>query len=207
MLITNQHTIVTANSPECLLDLLRTKHMTTSFLIIRRPLPKTWSTSGYYIERVLEHRRVLQARLELRQKAYSVDDWFFHGGLFWPEDLTTLPGPWKAPLDFVFPHLMLVDLDIEDAVYWVIPILQAIGPDAPFRRIILRECDGCDELAIPFPFGAFDRHLDERPAVMVLIGWAVSEKDEFIEKWRSRLPKLESGGRMRVLYSDGPHGM
>jgi hypothetical protein len=102
---------------------------------------------------------------------------------------------------------MLLDLDIQDAVYWLMPILQAIKTYAPFRRVILRGCVDYDGHAIPFPFRDFDSQLERWSDAKVLLAWAESDKEKWIRDWQQRLPTLESAGRIGLLYSGGPKCM
>lgn len=204
--LTPKFTIIPSNVPETLMSALYIKRR-ASFLVFRRPVSARSRSSGYIIETVHGKRGRLLCRLATCGVEITEDKWYYHGGLYWPDDLAALPGPWKDPLTFSFPRLMLLDLDVRDAVYWLMPILQAMDPHTPFRRVILRGCVDYDEHAVSFPFGAFDSYLDHWPAAKVLIGWAGSEEDYFIQVWRTCLPKLEAAGRIGVLYSYGPHGM
>jgi hypothetical protein len=139
-------------------------------------------------------------------REFTAEDWSIYEGVYMPGDLSKLPGLWKAPLEFGFPNLMLIDFSMDDVIYWLMPILEAIELNTAFRRIVLRDCESCDEYAIPFPFHAFDSHLDHCPAVKVLLAWAEGDEDPFPKVWRARLPLLEAAGRIQVLYSDDPHG-
>ena len=78
---------------------------------------------------------------------------------------------------------MLLDLNVQDAVYWLMPILQATSTYAPFCRVILCGCVDYDGYALPFPFRAFDRQLERWPDTKVLLAWAQSDKEGWIQVW------------------------
>jgi hypothetical protein len=197
--------ILVSNSPEEAIALLRIKRK-TKFLILRcpHPLPRR---SGYIVEQVKTHRSLLEIQNAARGVEYTMEEWHTYKGSRYPADLSELPGLWKNPLDFRFSNLTLVDLPINHAIYWTMPILQAIEPTAPFRRIIIRHCQDWNTFAIPFPFQAFDSHLMHRPAAKVLLAFVGHENDRFPAAWRARLPLLEAAGRIGLLYSWGPNCM
>jgi hypothetical protein len=198
-------TIITADDPETILSTLPTKR-TATFLIIRRSV-RFSSNFSYYIERVHSHRNLLLISYHMEGRKIQYNGWYYHGGLYWPGDLGKLPGPWKNPFTFTFPRLMLLDLDIHDAVYWLMPILQATKTYALLRHVILRGCIDYDDHAIPFPFQAFNAQLEHWPDAKVLLAWAQSDREQWIQDWRKSLPRLESAGRIGLLYSAGPKCM
>jgi hypothetical protein len=198
-------TIIAADDPEIILSMLPTKR-TATFLIFRRSAQFS-SDLLYYIERIHTHRQLLLISCLMDKREIQDNERDYHEGLYWPSDLGELPGPWKNPLPFTFPRLMLLDLDVRDAVYWLMPILQAIKTYAPFRRVILRGCVDYNNHAIPFPFEAFDTQLEPWPDAKVLLTWAYSDKDEWIQYWRESLPRLEAVGRIGLLYAAGPKCM
>jgi hypothetical protein len=194
--------IVSTNNSDVLLSLLR-NNCISQYLIIRHPASKS-STSSNVIEQIYAHRRNLQFMHAIEGEHFTSNQWYMHHGQYWPDDLSTVRGPWSTPLPFSFTRLTILDLNIEDAVYWLIPILNAVIQDAPLRRLILRGCVDHDDYVHPFQFGALDDSLSRWPLARLLIAWAVSEKDPFIAHWRSNLPTLQSAGRVDVLYSGGP---
>jgi hypothetical protein len=199
-----QFSILISHTPEHLIALLRVKRK-TRFLILRRTHPPP-PEPGYYVERVQKHRARLEMASEFDGEEYSREDWHIFEGLYCPTDLSVLPGLWKSPLGFGFPNLTLVDFTLQDAVYWTMPILQAIEPTAPLRRIVIRGCQDW-EYEIPFPFHAFDAHLIDRPTVKVLLAFVLGDEDDFPAQWKERLPMLEAAGRIGLLYGYGPNCM
>jgi hypothetical protein len=94
-------------------------------------------------------------------------------------------------------------LDMPDAVLWLLPILTAIEPSAPFDRLIIRTCSDWSSSSLPFPFKHLDRHLSRVPAVKVLLGWAYHD-DDFLQVFQYKLPRLHAAGRIKVLHASGP---
>jgi hypothetical protein len=197
-------TIIYSNDPHHLRSALSDKQ-TASFLILRRPPSAGRLPSGYYIDYVHVHRGVLERLQYLTTVPATRNQWFHYHGLYWPHDLSILPGPWRSPLSFSFHRLTILDLDLHDAVYWLIPILNAVRPTAPLRRVILRGCDDHDSHPLPFPFADFDTCLMAWPAAKVLLGWAFIEDAPFIAEWHQHLPTLASTNRIAILYSGGPN--
>ena len=198
--------ILSAFDPDTMRSLLFSNRA-FPFLILRRPPSPAYSRSGYYIEFIHNTRAQLHAHRLFTGHPISRNQWFYHDGLYWPDDLSFFPGPWKYPLTFSFSRLTILDIDVQDAVYWLLPILAAIESHAPLRRIILRGCVDYDSHPIPFPFDSFDTSLHPWPDAKLLLAWAESEDAPFIAEWRARLPTLNAENRIAILYSDGPNGM
>jgi hypothetical protein len=116
-----------------------------------------------------------------------------------PEDLATYPGRWQSPLNISFPNLAILDLEMDDAVMWLIPILDTMSPSSPLRRLLIRHCDDADLQPLPFPSDGIDRCLAHLPRVRVLLAW----QTDFVDSLRLRLPQLESEGRLKVLSISG----
>jgi hypothetical protein len=99
-----------------------------------------------------------------------------------------------------------LDLGIEDAIFWIVPILNATDPISPLRRIFVRSCEDWNTKAFPFPFDALDELLSFRPAAKLLIGWAYDDEvsDAFVKTFQTKLPLLHSRGSIGILYAAGP---
>ena len=137
---------------------------------------------------------------------YSAELYNTFRGVRWPHDLSTVPGLWQYPLTFKFYSLTILNLEVYDAALWLIPILVATDPAAPLRRILITQCAAWDECLQPFPFQALDEQLGSRPHAKLLLAWASDdgESDDFIDVFKSRLPVINSTGKIGVLYADGP---
>jgi hypothetical protein len=190
---------VTTNNPTEFLSGVRA-NSDSSFLILRRPLVSR--RTGYAIEHVHFQRMVLN----LTERDYGSTILQFHRGVIFPWDLTFADGPWRRPLNLSLPNLTLLDLGMHDAVLWLIPLLTAIPSLTDFRRLIIRNCDDHNRLALAFPFEQLDYQWARLPAMKLLIGWGMDHiiSDMFVNVFRSNLPMLESAGRIEVLYSAGP---
>lgn len=190
-------TILTTNDPTTLLSELESNQL-ASFLILRRPIDLR--PSGYLIERVHERSELCKTRQAFGLVCYeeSEEDEEY-------DAIVPVSHLWELPLQLSFPDLVVLDLGMEDAVLWMIPILNAISPSSPFRRLLLRNCDSWTLQARPFPFMALDNSLRARPEVKVLLGWAMDKDDgtAYVSYFRSRLQRLESDGRLAILYRDG----
>ena len=113
---------------------------------------------------------------------------------------------WNEPLTFSFTNITLLDLTMDDAVLWLVMILEAIPSSTSLQRLIIRFCKSWDESALPFPFADLDRLLSTFPDAKLLIAWGWGGgEDSFIEDFRRQLPILASRGFIGVLYSSGPY--
>lgn len=198
----SQFFVMIADSPEILLLKLRWCRGVRC-LTIRRSLPAHTRTSTY----VVEDLHYLRTSLQDANIPYCSDMYDTYRGVRWPQDLTTIPGLWQNPLNFTFSALTILNLQIYDAVLWLIPILAATDADAPLRRVLIGQCAGWDECLQPFPFQALDEQLGSRPEAKLLLAWALDDgkSDGFIDVFKSRLPRLGSNGRIGILYAGGPH--
>jgi hypothetical protein len=187
------------HAPENTLVQLR-NYRDASFLAIRR----VWSfprRCSYVIEDIYSYRTLTLGGFSPPPSPpyRNFDD------AHWPQDLTEVPGLWKYPLQFSFSNLTFLDLTIDDANYWLVPILVATDPAAPLRRVFIRGCMNYDDRVLPFPFEAVDKELGSRPEAKLLLGWAYDDEliDGFIYDFRHNLPQLNSSGRIGVLYGGG----
>jgi hypothetical protein len=193
-------TIIHSSSPEILLFQLE-KNQDASFFTLRRQRPE--GRVCYLVEMAHKMQQMVD-----EHKLPPQPEWcrYYLGCEDWPRDLTTVPGLWKYPIPFKFSNLTFLDLGIEDATFWIIPLLNATDPAAPLRRIFIRSC--CELKAQPFsfPFDALDEALGFYPAAKLLIGWAYNDEatDMFIKIFQTRLPLLYSRGGIGVLYAAGP---
>lgn len=194
--------IIKSNDPAIFLSKLESARH-AAYLILRRP--SNCTESHYLIERIHDHRQTLVVHKRYTGAEFSRDAFHHFEGVRWPGDLSAVPGPWRHPLHFSFPRLVVLDMGMQDAVLWLVPILKAIEPGAPFRRLLLRFCDDHDAQALPFPFEALDHCLSTIPTAKLLIGWAWGGIPEFAKTFRRNLPKLESEGRIMILHSLGPN--
>lgn len=197
----SQFFVVVADSPEILLLKLRWCRGIRC-ITIRRSLPTNIRKSTYVVEDAHYVRIALQdINIPYRSELYNT----LHG-VRWPHDLSTVPGLWQYPLTFKFHSLTILNLGVDDAALWLIPILVATDPAAPLRRVLITQCAGWDECLQPFPFQALDEQLGSRPQAKLLVAWASDdgELDDFIDVFKSRLPLINSTGRIGVLYADGP---
>jgi hypothetical protein len=155
---------------------------------------------------LLEEIHGLRLALQQINVPYKAELYNTLRGVQWPHDLSTVPGLWQYPLTFEFLSLTILNLGVQDAALWLIPILAATLSDAPLRRILITHCASWDECLQPFPFEALDEQLGSRPQAKLLIGWATddAESDEFVNVFKTRLPIANSLGKVGILYSDGP---
>lgn len=194
--------VIYADAPEILLFEL-SYGCNAAFLVIRRTLPAALRQYDYLIEDVYRYRKELEDTgvppSSILYRSYRDGDW--------PDDLTEVPGLWQYPLRITFPNLTFLDLSIQDATLWLMPILDATDSGA-LRRVFIRSCADWDDQVLPFPFEALDRQLSFRPAAKLLIGWAYGhdECDSFINVFRSNLPRLTVSGRLGILSGRGPNG-
>lgn len=192
---------ITSNDPETLLQRLQS-NCTASLLTLRRP---SKGKSGYDIERVYQHRLLLALRMQCTNYKPSHEEEFFFEEARWPDNLANIYGLWNEPLTFSFENIQLLDLTMDDAVLWLVTILEAIHPSAPLQRLIIRFCEDWDQSALPFPFADLDRLLNGFPNAKLLIAWGWGRNDSFARSFTLRLPILSSKGWIKVLYSNGPN--
>jgi hypothetical protein len=74
----------------------------------------------------------------------------------WPEDLRLLRGPWQTPLHILFPNLVILDMEIDDIIMWLMPILNTMNASSPLHWLLIQNCDDTDLQALPFPSEAID---------------------------------------------------
>ena len=170
----------------------------------RRPAGPVTAPTGYYIEPIHNHHSVLCTLEQINYRRTPSTKWFYFNGLYWPDGLESLPGPWNIPFTFSFSNLTILDLDVKDAVYWLIPILHALHQNAPLRCIILHSCVDHNAYPLPFPFHSFNSTMLHHPATMLLLTWGNSEEDCWIQEFHFYLPILNSTARILILYSGGP---
>lgn len=75
----------------------------------------------------------------------------------------------------------MLDIPIDDAVYWLIRILRSVHSSAPLRRILLRNCHDCLATILPFPFEQLDDILARRKDAKLLLAWAQTDDEVFIK--------------------------
>lgn len=193
--------VIYADAPE--IFLFELSHCSNAaFLVIRRTLPEALRQYEYLIEDVYRYRKELE---DTGVPSSSILYRNYRDG-YWPDDLTDFPGLWQYPLRLTFPHIIFLDLSIQDATLWLIRILDATD-SGPLRRIFIRSCADWNDQVLPFPFEALDRQLSFRPAAKLLIGWAYGDdkSDGFINVFRRNLPRLTMSARLGILYGRGPN--
>lgn len=198
--------IISAHTPESAVVSLR-KASGATFLWIQRPVGIP--SSGYVVEKLGTMREALRIMGRSSLPDSQATSWPENVELSnmrvpWPRELTDVPGLWKYPLNTTFYNLKVLDLEISDAVYWLIPILQATHSSAPLQRILLRSCDNYMWTVVPFQFKKLEEILQGRPAVKLLLAWARTDDDPFVKAFRRKLRNLDEGGRIGVLYDSGP---
>ncbi|KAF8804286.1 hypothetical protein BYT27DRAFT_7214003 [Phlegmacium glaucopus] len=176
------------------------------YIILRRPINSF--NSGYILERVHLRREVLLAA-DAAGVPYTEEEYSFHGGVYWPENLRTVRTMWqsRSRFTFTFPNLRLLNMGIKDAVLWLVPILRSTTPSEVLRRVIIRDCDSWNMQLYSFPFQNLDNILSAFPMAKMLIGWASENDDPYIGVFRRGLPTLENEGRIEALYIDGPRSV
>jgi hypothetical protein len=189
--------IVTTNSPECFITKLQANQNAVLLLFRRSDIT---DRSGYLIEELCMHRETFITYL-------LYDDPHPHAVTCWcrsyPDNLSDVPGLWHYPLRISLPNLIILDLTLNDALYWLLPILNTLTASSPLRRIHLRFCDDFRDLPFSFPFSEVDCRLSHLPNVKVLISWATKKSEPFVKYFRRKLPHLTLECRLRVLYSEG----
>jgi len=186
-------TILTTNDPQTLLRRLES-HRRDVALVLRRPHNLT--PSGYDVECMKNDSTLVQDAKLFDLPGYPEED--LSGG-----SEAYVVGPWDYPLSFSFPNLVLLDLAMDDAVLWLIPILNTMTRSSPFRRLLLRFCDDWALKARPFPFEALDFRLKSLPDVRVLVGFAEDGDVAFVGHFKKNLPQLKSEGRLAIIYTRG----
>jgi hypothetical protein len=186
--------IIYADAPEILLFEL-SHSANAAFLVIRRTLPVALCQYEYLIEDVYLYRKEIKDT-GVPYRNYRDGDW--------PEYLTEVPGLWQYPLRTTFPNLTFLDLSIQDATLWLMPILN-VTDSGVLRRVFIRSCVDWGDQVLPFPFEALDQQLSIRPAAKLLIGWAYGDKESdcFISVFRNNLPRLTISGRLGILFARG----
>ena len=188
--------VITTSDPEFLRRAVHA-HQFSPFIILRRPARPT--DGGYAPERIHMHRVILQTEQKFIGKTYTDEQYRTFEGECWPDDLSQVTGLWTQPLNCSLSNLVIVDLTIHDALFWVIPILDALGNSPALRRLILRFRDDWDLLPFPFPFLSLDQRVSAIPSASVLIAWA-EDKTPFVDVFRRNLPRLHEAGKLRPLY-------
>lgn len=200
--------IIRSRTPEGMIVSLR-KFSSARFLWIQQPVG--YASWGYVVE-MLNYARMGEAMRTLDPSSSPITEAsssakrveFSNIHVPWPCDLDDVPGLWKYPLDTTFYNLKVLDLDLRDAVFWLIPILQATHSSAPLRRILLRACDNYMMTVLPLQFEELEEILHRRKAVKLLLAWASTDDEPFIKFFRRRLRNIDKDGRIGVLYERGP---
>lgn len=141
-------------------------------------------TSEYIIDKVGSHRWRLDF-LAGNGVAQQPDNYNVYEGVVYPADLSTAPGVWRDPLPFLFPNLIVINFDLQTALYWAIPIMTATSDT--FRRLIIQRIDDLHMLPFPFPFTAFDDCLVQHPLIGVLL---LYDGIDCIPIYQQRLPLI-----------------
>lgn len=120
----------------------------------------------YLPDLVALHRNYLDHYLEVFLIPYTESHFRCFNEVEYPLDLTTVEGVWKDPLPN-FANLIVLDLNLKSAIYWLIPIISAVRKAGPLRRIIIREID--DDTPWTFNWRELDLKLANLPFVYLII--------------------------------------
>lgn len=117
-------------------------------------------------------RRINLARLDyLTSLSGNRTDDHIHmyGGKIYPNDLCKVDGPWHYPLPFTFPNLVILDICLQEATYWLPSILGAVTP--ALKRILLRDGDDIIDSTrvFEFPVQQLYHFLQEHPETKLLL--------------------------------------
>lgn len=157
--------IVQQHSPNSALQAL-CEHKNAAHLIVRRPVDRE---STYEPDLVSAHRSTIISRMLISGLPYIPASYVAFNNEVYPYDLSTISGPWLSPLPFLFKNLMVLDIALDDAIYWMFGILNATCESTSLRRIILRNPDDLRYLPFQFPFMELDHILTDRPAIKVIL--------------------------------------
>lgn len=144
------------------------------------------------------HREGILRDIRLHGGTYTPVDYMMYESRNYPHDLSAIYGIWREPLGFTFKNLVVLDMEIREALYWLFPILHATGQH--LRRIILRQLQQLEGLAFPFPFTQLDHYLYDRYEVKVII---LFPDEGEMTMMQEKLPLLHYLTRLEHINAEG----
>lgn len=100
-------------------------------------------------------------------------------GTKYDTDLSTIDGVWNDPLP-AFSNLVVIDIEITSAIYWLIPILTACCDNLFLRRVIIRDVDDLALTSWDFPAKKVDLLLSDLPLVQVILVYPPEQYAKYI---------------------------
>jgi len=148
-------------------------------------------------------RQISVARLHCHispPRNLTLADYCMYHGKSYPMDLRKVAGLWHSNLPFTFPNIVILDICLGEATYWLPSILEAIT--SVLKRIILR--DGGDIIdstrVYDFPVGKLYQYLQEHPETSLLLPFVSSDERAI---WVNELFFVFKQGRVAFLSRDG----
>lgn len=119
-----------------------------------------WDGASEYLP-VLVHNHRTSLRISVRSGGapFLPNHYKTYEGVVYPEDIQRIEGIWLESLPS-FTNLVVLDMDINLALFWLLPILGATTSTF-LRRICLRNTDDFFQLSMRFPAVELDLVLDE----------------------------------------------
>lgn len=107
----------------------------------------------------------LPRQINIARLNYLTDDCYH----IYPRDLRDVDGPWRHPLPFIFPNLVILDIHLAEATYWLPTILRAVT--SALKRIILRDGDDIIDSArvFDFPVQKLNEFLQGHPETRLIL--------------------------------------
>lgn len=163
-------------------------------------LPHPEQASRYLPDKIQVHRDRLSARFQTSNLPYNAWDYRAFENQIYPLNLGTIDGLWRDPIPVKYNSLVVLDIDISKAIYWLLPILSAASDSPHFRRLILRDTDDFNALPFPLQVTELDLVLSDMPAVNVIL---LFPSEASIAYFTASLPLTNHYQRLKWIF-EGP---